>query len=338
VRNLRNKNHVIKPKTYDTFYDLIALTETFFDNGNSDEEYFCDKFTVFRCDRSKLNSTKSSGGGTLIAIKKSDHYTAQAINLDEFGDLEIAAAKIILSSCKCIFVFCVYVPPDYSNKRLVYDRIIMAINSSGITDNDIVLLLGDFNMCNIKYDWNREKKLVPRNFTPNFTADFFSEINILGLRQLNYVLNHANNVLDLIFLNDELEYDLHVSTNPLVKVDKPHPPIECTVYNVIPKRKICTKDSTPKERLDYARTDFAALNNYFRNIDLTSIVKSMELNNAFECFYNTMTCAFNQFVPKVKIRQSNSCPWYNVELKKLEIKETKNSKSVKMDCQTIMMK
>lgn len=30
-----------------------------------------------------------------------------------------------------------------------------------------------------------------------------------------------------------------------------------------------------------------------------------------------MQCAFNQFVPEVKIRQTNSRPWYNVELKKL---------------------
>lgn len=59
VRYLRNKNHDIKPKTFDTLYDIIALTETFFDDGNLDEEHFCDKFSVFRCDRSLANGAKS---------------------------------------------------------------------------------------------------------------------------------------------------------------------------------------------------------------------------------------------------------------------------------------
>lgn len=70
VRNLRNKNHIIKPKTIESNYDIIALTETCFDNGNKNEEYFSKNYSVFRCDRSESNSMKCSGGGCLIAIKK----------------------------------------------------------------------------------------------------------------------------------------------------------------------------------------------------------------------------------------------------------------------------
>lgn len=89
VRNLRNKNHDIKPRTFDTLYDIIALTETFFDDGNLNEEYFCDKFTVVRCDRSLANSVKRSGGSTLLAIKQSDNYLIEKINLEEYCDIEI---------------------------------------------------------------------------------------------------------------------------------------------------------------------------------------------------------------------------------------------------------
>lgn len=74
--------------------------------------------------------------------------------------------------------------------------------------------------------------------------------------------------------------------------------LECTIYKILPKRTIDTKISEPKERLDFARTDFAALNNYFKSIDLTTIVEKMELNKAFECFYDTMKCAIDKFVPK----------------------------------------
>lgn len=39
VRNLKNKNHMIKPKTYDCIYDIIGLTETFFSNDNLNMQY-----------------------------------------------------------------------------------------------------------------------------------------------------------------------------------------------------------------------------------------------------------------------------------------------------------
>lgn len=105
VRNLSNKNHDIKPKTFDTEYDIMALTETFFNDGNLDEEYFCDSFMVFRCDRNKSNSKKSMGGGTLLAIKKNDNYSIEQIDLKEFDDIEIVGAKIKLSNEKYIFFF-----------------------------------------------------------------------------------------------------------------------------------------------------------------------------------------------------------------------------------------
>ena len=178
--------------------------------------------------------------------------------MNEFSDIEIVGAKLKLSNEKCIFVFCTYIPPSRSNNRHAYDKIVMAIKSSGISDNDIVILLGDFNLPNIKYKYNEENKMVPYNFKPSFTTEFFDDINSMGIRQVNNIENHKNNVLDLIFLNDELECDLNVCTNPLVKIDKPHPPIECSIYNVIPKKVILNRHDRAKIVFDFKKTDFAA--------------------------------------------------------------------------------
>lgn len=43
----------------------------------------------------------------------------------------------------------------------------------------------------------------------------------------------------------------------------------------------------------------------------------MEVNRSFECFSDTMACAFEQFVPKLEIRHKNTRPLYNSDLKKL---------------------
>lgn len=158
---------------------------------------------------------------------------------------------------------------------------------------------------------------MPYNFKPQFTADFFNEINSMGLKQINYVENHAKNVLDLIIVNDEIEYELRECLNPIVKVDAPHPSIECVIHNIIPKKTTAKKRDMSETIYDFKRTDFLAMNNYFKSINLSSIIQNMDVNRAFECFYSTLDCACPQFVPKIKIHQKNSRPWYNADLKKL---------------------
>lgn len=316
VRSLRKKNHIIKPKTIDSIYDIIALTETFLNEGNLDQEYFFENFSVFRCDRSIENSMKKSGGGTLIAIKKSENYSTEKIDLTEFNVIELVGVKMLLNNGKVILVFCAYIPPDRSYDNNAYNIFASAIKTN-INENDIVILLGDFNLSNVKYYFDENDKLVAYNFIPKFTADFFNEINSLGLRQINYVENPKGNILDLIFLNDEIDFNLHKGSNPIVNLDTYHPSIECVIQNVIPIKVISKKQEIIETIYDYKRTDFSAMNNYFKSIDLSAIIQNIEVNKSFECFYNTVECAFQQFVPKIRMRPKNSRPWYNAELKKL---------------------
>lgn len=125
VRNLCNKNHSIKPKTYELEYDVILLTETFFNCNNSNEEYFCDQYTFYRCDRSELNSAKSSGGGALIAIRKNENYSTEDLNLTEFKDIEIVGARIRIADKKSIIIFCVYIPPNRATSIEAYNRVLL---------------------------------------------------------------------------------------------------------------------------------------------------------------------------------------------------------------------
>lgn len=175
-----------------------------------------------------------------------------------------------------------------------------------MNENDTVILLGDFNLSNVKYYFDENDKLVAYNFIPKFTADFFNEINSLGLRQINYIENPKGNILDLIFVNDEIDFNLHKCSNPIVNIDTYHPPIECVIQNVIPIKVLSKKQEIIETIYDYKRTDFDAMNNYFKYIDLSAIIQNIEVNKSFECFYNTMECAFQQFVPKIKIRPKNS--------------------------------
>lgn len=52
----------------DQCYDIIALTETWLDTRTVSIYIFGEGYEVLRCDRSSLNSKKSTDGGVLIAI------------------------------------------------------------------------------------------------------------------------------------------------------------------------------------------------------------------------------------------------------------------------------
>lgn len=55
-------------------------------------------------------------------------------------------------------------------------------------DSDIVILIGDFNLSNVKYCFNDDNELKPCNFKPKFRSELFNDINSL-VRQINYVEN-----------------------------------------------------------------------------------------------------------------------------------------------------
>lgn len=84
-----------------------------------------------------------------------------------------------------------------------------------------------------------------------------------------------------------------------------------------------------EDTFNFKGADFVALNNYFKEIELTSIMTDMDANRSFECFYDTINCAFNQIVPKIKIRKKNTRPWYNSDLKKLRNARNKEYKKKK---------
>ena len=71
MRGLRTKTADLYAASYESEYDVIVLTETWLDDAISSTMLFDDnRFTVYRTDRSTTNSTKTRGGGVLIAVKK----------------------------------------------------------------------------------------------------------------------------------------------------------------------------------------------------------------------------------------------------------------------------
>ncbi|XP_055623637.1 uncharacterized protein LOC129767048 [Toxorhynchites rutilus septentrionalis] len=73
VRGLRMKIDDLFLTAVDSNYDVIVLTETWLDERINSTHMFGSVYTVFRNDRNHQNSSKSRGGGVLIAI--SNHFS-----------------------------------------------------------------------------------------------------------------------------------------------------------------------------------------------------------------------------------------------------------------------
>ena len=73
----------------DDVYDLYAFTETWLSDLTLSKQIFSSNYTVYRQDRSPLNSSKRSGGGVLLALRscyKSDSSALLvAVALNTFG-------------------------------------------------------------------------------------------------------------------------------------------------------------------------------------------------------------------------------------------------------------
>lgn len=49
-------------------YDVIILTETWLNEDFSNSEFRFNNYSVFRCDRNPLSSSKKEGGGVMVAV------------------------------------------------------------------------------------------------------------------------------------------------------------------------------------------------------------------------------------------------------------------------------
>jgi hypothetical protein len=56
-------------------YDLIILTETWLHGNIANNEFIDSRYIVYRCDRNRMTTGRSDGGGVLVAALRSHRVT-----------------------------------------------------------------------------------------------------------------------------------------------------------------------------------------------------------------------------------------------------------------------
>lgn len=283
-------------------YDIIALSETWLHSGVESKELFGDDYSVFRCDRSHLNSTKKRGGGVLIAIKSK--FISDSISLVAFQSLEVVVVKVCIKSLT-IFIICVYIPsPSPLN---IYENFIVGLNSffssTKIGANGIILLLGDLNLfcCSWLPHDDFDNVFVP--VSSGIFSNFIDNIQSLGLFQINNVLNHMDRLLDLAFVNILNDIQLQPCTFSLVKIDIFHVPFEILIEFPINNT---TNNNNDEMYFDLKKTDFKSLNIYFHNTTWDNLFTDSHIDNIVNNLYQVFDVGFELFVKKKKSKSINT--------------------------------
>lgn len=319
VRWLRLKTTELYLSSTSFDYDVVALTETNLLPSILDGELFnTNDYCVYRCDRSRLNSTCESGGGTLIAVRT--NVASERVVVPGLESVEVVLVKTQFGNV-CTFICCLYVPSN--SPVVVYQRYTDAlqriIEFLDLNIEDRLYVLGDFNMTDVQWsvvspDAFSEgvnfmpNSLLPTSIDTSANAELIYSLLGSGLHQVNGVKNFQFKYLDLIFCSDCDEVTVREAV-PMVKVDKYHPPIEIE-FSVVTDN--VTERDPDRREYNFKKANYEALNLYLSQVDWnTEFSSCVGVDNAVDRFYEVIRFGFECFVPLKKFRDNTHPPWYS---------------------------
>ncbi|XP_055591568.1 uncharacterized protein LOC129743557 [Uranotaenia lowii] len=275
-------------------------------------------YVVFRCDRSPLNSKKSTGGGVLLAVKS--RFTAQLIEDSSWNDLELLWARIDLGDRK-LYLCVVYVPPDRSTDLVVAESFSHCLSkiSSICSPEDDILVIGDFNMPGLKWCPSHGAFLFPDPMRSYFSAPsniFLDSLSTATLRQINSFENENGRRLDLCFINEGFRNPtIDLAPAPLVKVVSHHPALVVSIDVTDINAPV---EETASFYQDFKNVDYEAISLVLDSIEWENELDLSNPNAAAATFSNILNYIIDRHVPKRSLPSNPRAPWVTNQLRQLK--------------------
>lgn len=292
VRGLRSKTRELLMAVNRNNYDIIILTETWLRDGIFNGEILDDRYKLFRRDRDATTSSKSDGGGVLIAIKKSSNYF-----LTHRSDLQSNSEDVIVTikhkrNNKIIQIIGVYLPTE-ARKNDIRNFTENFIRMRESLAEGCFILCGDFNL--------------PSQTQSNaqLLNDLFS---FCDLEQFNDVRNKFNGaMLDLVLSNRVVK--VSPSIDQLSKIDVYHPPIVITT----PFEACLTVKQNSKFR-NFKRISWNHLNDDLMNIHWEeTFANAIDVNEKVELFYEKLSQTLDDHCPIISAKNRKHPKWFSKE-------------------------
>ena len=290
-------------KGLDFLFDVIAISETWLKDNETNSSYSMDGYSSFQC--SRLNKT---GGGVALYISERlqpNYLPNKSKSIDNCA--EIVTVEVTLANGKKVLVSCVYRAPN-TNVDVLSDFIIAILRNN--RNKTIYDVCGDFNIDLLQLDKN------------NSISNFIDNLYSMGLHPLitrpTRITCQSKTLIDNIFTSDVTS---HIQSGLLINDTSDHLPIfqitdiginfpkNNSVYN---KRRIITDRNICEIISELEETEWG------------EILNSDDVNFSYETFVNKLTDIYSKNCPdatgKVNNKRPNN-PWMTSGLKKRLQKE-----------------
>ena len=296
--------------------DIVVGTETWLKEEQADGEIgmagrFSSEYEIHRRDRDETNSTKESGGGVFVAVKKQPGVVSSRQEILE-TNCEICWVKIDVHGVKSIFMGGYYRPnADDAVSAAQFKESVERIQNR---TQSHVWIAGDFNYPDIEWPSRYIKDGCGYVTLHN---DFIEMLDDNGLSQVVEDETRLNNTLDLFITNNPSRIN-RVSVAPgisdheaiLVETDIAAPRIKQKARQ-IPMWKKADWDSI-KSHMDAAWDAVP-----------TDMKENGDPDMLWNWFKGTLEQAIERFVPHRSAGKRNHLPWLSKPTKKL-IKKSKD--------------
>lgn len=285
-----NKLSKFQSFAYSTFYDIIAITETWLSNSIYDNEILPTGYSIYRNDRT------TRGGGVLIAVK--DYISS--VQIQSPIDLEIVTVEVNAPSA--ITVCAVYIPP---NAALNYcQSLITYLHSLSLDNSKKLFVVGDFNFPDI--NWHTMTSTAQSS---SLFCDYVFENNLTQMIQCPTHIK--GNILDLVLTNsDDLISDIAVHPPSNTCLNSDHFFIEVTFSTM--------RNQTPPKPTayiwDYSKADYNAMCDYLLSLNLNNLLSSRDLEYIWSQLKQAVFQSMELFIPKVHLRAHQRPKWFTSEL------------------------
>ena len=300
--------------------DIICVTETWLNDTVSDSELLPYNYSIFRKDR----NDHRHGGGVLIGLK-STSFKDISVLPGEFDNLELISLLCTTHLDQKFVLCCCYRPPN--SDITWFGSFQNALNLVGSLGHRVVIV-GDFNLSQV-YNYDSAETLTPNN------QRFSDLMNDNFLYQINNYPTRNNNILDLLITNiPELLYITDVLSPNQMGIYTDHNGV---LFNVLMVLKAPPKSF--RYVYDFPKGDMPDLKASLANACLSSCIldDNKHIDNDWVLWKESFFSRVNQFVPKRKLKDRNSPPWINANIRHLLNKKDTIRRKLKINSSPLLI-
>ncbi|CAG9132953.1 unnamed protein product [Plutella xylostella] len=281
-------------------YDIICISETWLLDSIFDAEIFDGRYNLYRTDRDYKGTGTTLGGGTLIAVRRNLSVDSRASRPPPvLPDADITSVNLRLgnsSTTNSLRIYSCYFPHNrhqMSSEATFCDYI---LNIAMDYPNDLILILGDFNISNGLWTLSSSHSgchVLVNPQADGLTYNMSALLSLTGLGQYNHILNKNNKMLDLVISSCECEVS---KAEPFVREDDHHPALRLTVrFPSLPPP--ASLPEAPRTARRYHAADYLAINESLAKIDWDSNLSVDDIETAVDNFYSVIYKVIEEHVP-----------------------------------------